>query len=303
MNNHSQVSVIIPTYNRPHLIGRALKSVLNQTYQNFEIVIVDSSPNNETEKVVDSFNERRIKYIHNKVKTNTSSARNQGVREASQSSKYIAFLDDDDEWLPQFLEKTLKVLEEKKDIAMATSNLELRTRGGKRIRESHGSTNLWEQGISCGCVIRKEIFTEENLWYDERLEIMEDPDLGIRVLKNHKWECLPEVLWIYYVYPSSGNEITLCSAPEIRSVELFYKKNYLIFQQLGKKALSFLYYRTGKIFLRTKETKKGRKNLLKAFLTYSSFEHLFYYLLSFFPTLFWSARFRVWKQKIFRGKL
>ena len=303
MNNHPQTSVIIPTYNRPHLIGRAIKSVLNQTYQNFEIVVIDSSPDDKTEKVVKSFNEKKIKYIHNKEKTITSAARNQGIRESNQNSKYIAFLDDDDEWLPRFLEKTSKVLEEKEDIVMATSNLELRTRDGKRIRESHGSPYLWEQGISCGCVIRKEIFTEKNLWYDERLEIMEDPDLGIRVLKNHKWECLPEVLWVYYVYPSSGNEITLCSAPEIRSVELFYKKNYLIFQQLGKKALSFLYYRTGKIFLRTKETKKGRKNLLKAFLTYSSFEHLFYYLLSFFPTLFWNTRFRVWKQKVFRGKI
>jgi len=309
MNNRSQLSIIIPTYNRPNLIGRAIKSVLAQTYQNFEIVIVDSSPDNDTEKAVHSFNEKRIKYIHNKKRTNTAASRNQGVRESSQNSKYIAFLDDDDEFLPQFLEKTVEVLEEKEDIAMATSNLELRTRDGKRIRESHGSANIWEQGISCGCVIRKEIFTKENFWYNERLEVMEDPDLGVRVLINHKWECLPEMLWAYYVYPSS-NEKTLCATPSIASVkaaELFYEKNYQIFKQMGNKALGFLYLRTGKVFLRAGAGKKGRSNLLKAFLIYPHPVYLLYYLLSlldlFFPNLFRSIHLRTWKQKIFRGKL
>ena len=303
MNNQPQTSVVIPTYKRPHLIGRALQSVLNQTYQNFEIVIIDSSIDNETEKVVKGFSEERIKYIHNKKRTISSVARNQGVRESNQNSKYIAFLDDDDEFLPRFLEKVVRILEEKKDIAMATSDLELRTRDGRRIRESHGSTNFWEQGISCGCVIRKEIFVKKNIWHDERLEIMEDWDLGVRVLKNHKWECFPEVLWIYYVYPSSRKEITLCSVPETRSMELFCEKNYPIFQQSGKRALGFLHYKIGKIFLRAKEVKKGRKNILKAFLIYPNFEYLLHYFLSFFPVLFWSTRLRFWKQKIFRGKL
>ena len=55
-----KVSVIIPTYNRANIIGKAIKSVLNQTYQNFEIVVIDDSPNDKTEKVVKSFNDKRI---------------------------------------------------------------------------------------------------------------------------------------------------------------------------------------------------------------------------------------------------
>jgi len=58
--NLPKASIIIPTYNRPHLIIRAIKSVLNQTYQNFEIVVIDDSPNDKTEKVVKSFNDKRI---------------------------------------------------------------------------------------------------------------------------------------------------------------------------------------------------------------------------------------------------
>jgi len=306
MNNHPQISVVIPTYSRSHLIGRAIKSVLNQTYQDFEIVIVDSSPDDKTERMVRSFNDERIKYIHNKVKTNTSAARNQGVRESSQNSRYIAFLDDDDEFLPQFLEKTLKVLEEKKDIAMATSDLELRSRDGKKIRISHGAVDFWEQGICCSCVIRKEIFTKENFWYDERLEFLEDSDLAIRVLKEYSWKCLPEALWIYYVYPLS-NETTLCSIPPVKSIKLFYEKNYPIFRRLSKRALGFFYFKVGKAYIRAGARKEGRNYILKAFLIYLSPVYLLHYFLSlldlFFPNLFRSIRLRIWKQKIFLGKL
>ena len=89
MTNQPKITVIIPSYNRPNLIGRAIKSVLNQTYHNFELVIVDSSPDNKTEEVVKGFNDERIKYIHNERKTILSIGKNQGVRESDQNSKYV----------------------------------------------------------------------------------------------------------------------------------------------------------------------------------------------------------------------
>ena len=107
-NSIPKITVVIPTYKRPHLIGRAVQSVLNQTYQNFEIVIIDDSPNDDTGKIVREFNDKRIKYIRNKVRRGYSGARNQGVKESNKDSKYIAFLDDDDEYFPLFLEKTVK---------------------------------------------------------------------------------------------------------------------------------------------------------------------------------------------------
>ena len=189
-----KISVIIPTYNRANVISRAIKSILNQTYQNFEIVIIDDSPNNETEKVAGSFKDERIKYIHNKVKTNLPIARNQGVKESSQESEYIAFLDDDDEWLPKFLEQAVKELENNKEAAMATTHVELKTKKGETIRVIRcDGLKFWQQTIGSGCVIRKEIFTKENFWYDER-KVCEDLDFGVRVLKDHKWICIPEIL-------------------------------------------------------------------------------------------------------------
>jgi len=121
-----KVSVIIPTYNRPHLIGRAIKSVLNQTYQDFEIIIIDGSPNNETEKVIQPYlTDSRIHYFHEpdvhtntvKDRANIAKARNKAVRMAK--GEYIAPLDDDDFWCNQKkLEKQVKFLENNSDYAL-----------------------------------------------------------------------------------------------------------------------------------------------------------------------------------------
>jgi glycosyltransferase involved in cell wall biosynthesis len=304
-NNHNpKVSVIIPTYNRPDFIGQAIKSVLNQTYQNFEIVIIDDSPNNETEKVVKNFNDPRINYIHNKEKGNMPKARNQGVKASSPESKYIAFLDDDDEYLPKFLEKTVKFLEENKDVVMVITHAELRTRDGKKIGEARCNWNVpfWQQPIGNGCVIRKEIFTKENLWYDEK-KVLEDLDFGIRVLRNHKWYCFPEILRIYHCYPSP-REVSGSSFLSIEEIEGFYKKHYELYHQLGPKAFAFFQNKIGREFLKSGEIKRGRKYLLKAFLVYPHPKYLLYYLIAFlFPGLFRDVRWRILKQKIFRGKI
>ncbi len=83
MNNNPNVSVIIPTYNRVHLIGRAMQSVLKQTYQDFEIIIVDDGSTDNTEDIVRQFQEKdkkkRIKYIRHYKNKGGSVARNTGI--------------------------------------------------------------------------------------------------------------------------------------------------------------------------------------------------------------------------------
>jgi len=300
-----RVSIIIPTYNRADKIDKAIQSVLNQTYQNFEIIIVDDSENNETEKVVQTFKDPRIKYIHNKKRGNMPKARNQGVRESDPKSKYIAFLDDDDEYLPEFLEKTISVLENNPDVVMVITHAELRTRDGKKIGEARCDRNIpiWQVSIGNGCVVRKEIFTKENLWYDER-KVFEDLDFGIRVLRNRKWrwKCLPEVLRIYHCYPKPG-EVSGSSALSIEEIEGFYKKHHDFYRQSGKKALGYFYNKIGREFLKSGDIKRGRRHLFHAFLVYPHPKYLLYYLASFLPFLFKNLRLRIIKQKIFKGKI
>ena len=300
--NFPKVSVIIPTYNRPHLIGRAIQSILNQTYQNFEIVVIDDSPNDETEKVVKKFGDDRIMYIRNKKRRGFIGAKNQGVKEADVDSKYIAFLDDDDEYLPLFLEKAIGRLEEKKQLAVVSTCAELRTYRGKILgKMSCKCDEFWKVSIGNGSVIKKEVFTKDNIWFDEKV-LFEDLDFGIRVLEGHQWECIPEVLRVYYGYPLvMGESHSTSFTPETPSeeIEYFLKKNWYIYQKKGRKALAWAYFITGKTFCRAGKIKEGRYHLIRAFKAYPRPEYLFYYLLAlFFSKSFQNLSLIILKHKI-----
>jgi len=104
-----KVSVVIPTCNRPDLLPRAIKSVLAQTYQDFEIIVVDDGREKSSENVVAGIGDARLKYIKQTDKKGGSAARNTGIKAAA--GDFIAFLDDDDEWLPEKLDKQVRGLD------------------------------------------------------------------------------------------------------------------------------------------------------------------------------------------------
>ena len=99
------VSVIIPTCRRPKLCMRALEGVLAQTHGDFEVIVVVDGPNAETLELLKAQTDKRVKVIHNEISRGGPEARNIGV--AAASGAWIAFLDDDDEWLPTKLERQL----------------------------------------------------------------------------------------------------------------------------------------------------------------------------------------------------
>lgn len=99
------VSVIMPSYNTANFIKETIDSVLNQTYQNFEIIIVDDCSTDNTDEVVAGIKDERIKYIKNEKNSGAAISRNRALREAK--GKWIAFLDSDDVWLPEKLEKQI----------------------------------------------------------------------------------------------------------------------------------------------------------------------------------------------------
>lgn len=101
------ISVIIPLYNKAHTIVNTLNTVLNQTYQNFEIIIVnDGSTDNGIEVIKQNFNDSRIRII-NQSNAGVSAARNRGIQESH--GTWISFLDADDEWMPDYLETVAQI--------------------------------------------------------------------------------------------------------------------------------------------------------------------------------------------------
>jgi len=103
------VSIIMPSYNTAKFIGETINSVLSQTYSNWELIIVDDCSNDNTDEVVASFDDKRIKYIKNEKNSGAAVSRNRALREAK--GKWIAFLDSDDLWLPEKLEKQIAFME------------------------------------------------------------------------------------------------------------------------------------------------------------------------------------------------
>ena len=116
MTNKPLVSVVIPTYKRPDKLSRAIDSVLYQTYERVEAIIVDdNNPNSKermrTEEIMSQYdNNPLVKYIKHEKNKNGSAARNTGVK--CSCAKYVAFLDDDDEFYPEKIEAQVKRLEE-----------------------------------------------------------------------------------------------------------------------------------------------------------------------------------------------
>lgn len=103
------VSIIMPSWNTAQFISESIQSVLNQTYKNWELIIVDDCSTDNTDDVVKKFDDERIKYFKNEKNSGAALTRNRAIRESN--GEWIAFLDSDDLWLPEKLEKQVAFME------------------------------------------------------------------------------------------------------------------------------------------------------------------------------------------------
>ena len=103
------VSVIMPSYNTSQYIAQSIQSVIDQTYKNWELIIVDDCSTDNTDEIIMSFDDDRIRYFKNESNSGAAISRNRALQEAK--GKWVAFLDSDDLWLPQKLEKQIDFME------------------------------------------------------------------------------------------------------------------------------------------------------------------------------------------------
>ena len=115
----SGVSIILPTYNRGTIINKSILSVLEQSYINWELIVVDDGSVDDTEKIINNFEDSRIKYFKTKSNNGVSKARNIGIKMAKYN--YIAFQDSDDQWKKDKLQKQVDYLESHPEYGMVYS--------------------------------------------------------------------------------------------------------------------------------------------------------------------------------------
>lgn len=210
------VSVIIPTYNRANLVGRSIQSVLSQTYRDFEVIIVDDASKDNTEDIIKSFFDKRIRYIRHKENKGGSAARNTGIRLAK--GEFLAFLDSDDEWLPEKLEKQIEVFQKtSSDVGVVYTGYYWIGNNTKtytppdRITQKDGNIQaalLKENFVTTSAaLVKKECFEKLGL-FDERFPALQDWELFIRFSKYYCFKCIDEPLAILYYQSASisGNQ-------------------------------------------------------------------------------------------------
>jgi glycosyltransferase involved in cell wall biosynthesis len=198
------VSVVIPTHNRAHLLGRAVRSVLRQTFLDFELIVVDDASADDTTSIINGFPDKRIKYIRHGSNLGGPAARNTGITNAR--GDYIGLLDDDDEWFPEKLEKqVLKFSQVPETVGLIYCGYEVRESDNRLLRtylpDARGDVHLrLLLGTTIGSptpLIRKACFQKAGL-FDESLKSCQDWDMWKRISDRYEFDYVPEVLAIGY---------------------------------------------------------------------------------------------------------
>lgn len=143
------VSIIMPSYNTGKYIAESIKSVLAQTYKNWELIIVDDCSTDNTDSVVANFKDERIIYLKNKKNSGAAISRNRALQEAK--GKWIAFLDSDDLWLPQKLEKQISFMKKNAYAFSYTNYVEIDETSKKNGVHVTGPKHITKQSMYNYC--------------------------------------------------------------------------------------------------------------------------------------------------------
>lgn len=180
-----KVSVIIPTYNRAHVLREAIDSVLSQKYSDLELLVVDDGSTDHTKEVASSYTSK-LAYIYQEHK-GVSAARNRGIKQAQ--GNYLSFLDSDDLWLPDKLSTQMRFMEDHPEIHICYTE-EIWIRKGVRVnpmkKHRKYSGMIFEHClplciVSPSSVLIARSLLEEIGVFDEELKVCEDYDLWLRI--------------------------------------------------------------------------------------------------------------------------
>ncbi len=233
------VSVVIPTHDREHLVGRAIESVLAQSYSDWECIVVDDASVDCTERVVRGFDDPRIQYLRRDEQGGGAAARNTGIRQAR--GRYVAFLDSDDEWLPHKLERQIDALgrSDLPDVALVYTGSTV-VHGGypSATRPATHRGDVYETALRRNIIaetsrvmVAREALLEVG-GFDERLPASQDFELWIRIAARYPVECVPEAL-VRIHRSDRERRITSDSSAVSRARDLVFTKHRARYRETG----------------------------------------------------------------------
>lgn len=269
-----KVSVIITTHNREKFLKQAVKSVLNQTYSNYECIIVDDASNDENLKYLKKLTNDKIKkiYISREESKGGNYARNKGIENCT--GEFIAFLDDDDIWLPTKLERQVEILNSNKNIGLVYCGRIIYVDekfAFCQLPESEYRGNLNQkvfEKIFCttSSILTRKTILEECNKFDEKLKFWQEYDLIIRICQKYDVEYVNEPLIIFRNNFKDKNRLSNKYYEWKKSVEYIYAKyekqiDKLSEEQKNKMKLVYLENAISRCYIN--HNLKEKKKLLK----------------------------------------
>lgn len=313
-----RVSVVIPNFNYGAYIGETLQSALNQTYSDFELIVVDDGSTDNSLEIIRRFEDHfkgRLRLL-TQPNQGVAVARNTGIQVSR--GEMIAFLDADDIWLETTLEKTLGYLEAHPDCAMVYGNTEffdsasgrsLGTDHGPGAKEPHAGNCLEPLFLDGNFIplmtvlMRRSVFDDIG-HFDTRFKVGEDLDLWMRVAGKYLIGYIPEVLTRVRRH---GGNLTFQSLASDKANVLILKKCLRLYPELKatlpeekiKQRYYQSYYGLGSSLVLSGKKRRGRQWLRKALRLNGGLTHNkigMYFTLSYLPGITWvNACRRAWR--------
>ena len=206
----------MPTFNHSQFIGEAIESVLNQTFKDFELIIVDNYSEDETKDIVESFNDKRIKYYLFHNNGIIAASRNYGIKKAK--GKYLAFIDSDDVWFKDKLERQINCFRKYPSINFIFTSFKVissdKTDSGKLLGPNKDVQGLlYKKLLNYNFIVTSSVVMHKSIvdnvgFFDEsqELQCVEDFDYWLRIAKKHEILGLSKPLGMYRIHnTNSGN--------------------------------------------------------------------------------------------------
>ncbi len=277
----AKISVVIPTHNRPGLLNNSINSVLSQTFRDFELIVIDDCSDDNTPNVLGGFTDSRLKVIRNTTNKGIAAVRNIGVM--SSKGEYIAFLDDDDEWLTDKLEQQLKIMEGGSESlgCVYSGCLVIGPNGSEVIRTSIPKYRnivlndlLFENFITTSTVLLKKSCFDKTGLFDENIPFGEDYDMWIRFAEQFEYDFVKEPLTKYRVHQNSLTRNYTKAAAGLTEI---LSKHRRLFAH-NKQAYGNLMLILGVIYCYSGKTREGIKTFMKAIRVYPFDARIYYNL-------------------------
>lgn len=281
--NSPNISIILPTFNRANVVNQAIDSILNQTLNNLEIIIINDASTDNTKQVLDEYQKKdpRIQIINNKQNYGCAQSRNIGLKHVK--SNTIAFMDDDDQYSNA---ETLKYLYNQiqidgADIVISDYEVNGEIRKMNKFGENFKYYITFQPGPFLQCIlIKKKLLEKDNISFDSKATPSEDWEFFITIAQTNA-----KVSYCKYnsfKWQLNQNSQSVNFLKEAESLAYICDKHYkYMIKNIGKELMSNHYRRIGRVYEKTESINQINIFYKKAFQQYPySIKNIFYVLMA-----------------------